>query len=117
MTLYAILAAAFGGLLLWWRARSARKERDAAIVDRDQQRGRADVAEATIAVTAEVHAGQAEGRVDEKRVETVAREAAAAGDAHPERAAAIERARIQADAAAKVRAAIVKVKPRKWGGW
>lgn len=114
--IYTILLALLGGLgfvgRLWWGKRRAEKRAAAEADKRRQAEGRADVAEATIAVTAEVHADQAAGRVDERAVEAKAAEAAAAGDAHPERAAAHERARI---AAASVRRKIAPVRKRGRG--
>lgn len=106
MTLYAILAAvaAIVGAFLGLR-RKASRERDARVmaeVERDVARGKAEVAEATVAVVAEVEARKDAGHANEGKVEAVA----AAATAHPERAAARERARLHDENAANVRSKI-----------
>lgn len=64
--IYTLLLAALGivGTIgrLWWGKRKAESRAERAEVARDAATGRADVAEATIAVTAEVRAGQVAGR-------------------------------------------------------
>jgi len=94
VTLYAILAAvaAVLGAFLGLR-RKASRERDARVqaeLDRDVAKGRADVAEATVIVAAEVAADKDAGHADAAQVEAKAQEATE----HPERAAARERARL-----------------------
>ena len=94
MTAYAILAAvaAVLGAFLGLR-RKANRERDARVTaeaQRDVAQGKAEVAEATVIVTAQVAADKDAGRVNEAQVEAKAAEATA----HPERAAARERARL-----------------------
>ena len=94
LRLKAVLAAFLGlfASLLWWRRRAS-IERDARVqaeLDRDVAKGRAEVAEATVIVTAQVAEDKDAGHANEAQVEAVA----AAADAHPERAAARERARL-----------------------
>ena len=100
MTTWAALLAILGalGYVLGLRRKAAR-----AAAERDQQQARAERAEADGAVQAEVRADQQAARRDEAAVEVAAERAAERGEAHPERAAARERAARQAEAAAKVR--------------
>ena len=73
--------------ILGLRHRARRAE-----ADRDQARGERDVAQETAVVVARDAANKSAARADERAVEHAATEATAAGDPHPERAAARERA-------------------------
>ncbi len=112
MTAYAILTAiaAVLGAILGLR-RKAAIERDARVqaeLDRDVAKGRAEVAEATVIVAAQVEADKDAGHADAAQVEA----AAQAAPEHPERAAARERQRLHdetaARAASRVRGAIMR---------
>lgn len=107
MTLLALLAAIVGALgFVAGLKRKASRERDARVraeIARDQARGEVAVVTAQAKVDAEVHADQTAGHRDERAVEAVAAEAAAKGEAHPERRAAQERQRRQDAAREKLR--------------
>lgn len=116
MTAYALLAAiaAIIGAFLGLK-RKASRERDARVqaeIDRDVAQGRADVAEATVIVAAEVAADKDAGHADASQVEAAAQEATE----HPERAAARERQRIHDEtarrAASRVRGAILRARTK-----
>ena len=110
LTAITILASVLLGLWAFVR-RSFSRERDARVkaeVERDQAAGERDVAVQKAAVIAADAAQKVTARADERRVEAAATEASAAGDPHPERAAARERVRAQKPAVRKIAAARTK---------
>lgn len=98
---------------LWWGRRSAEKARREAEVKAELAQAEADRQRLQAEADRAVRERQVDAQADGRAVVAAGTEAAARGDAHPERAAAAERMAAQRRAADRVRAKIAA--PRRRG--